>query len=207
LFPYSHGFIAGLLSGTSIHLWYMPFIFANLVLFGIAQKHAVKPMLAVAGGIGGAIVLSTTMIWRLPSIQFGYPVAQYAHALPSIFIGIFFAYFYLLPKMVRLILLLLILIATFCSISIEGVGIPYLLAILTMLAIVTKPFEGVSIGRLTAVSQCTLGIYFIHIIVLSAIRKYEIADGALLPILAFAASTALVLLMSKLLPMQRKYWM
>ncbi len=206
IIPMDHGTIAGILSGPRIHLWYVPFIFLCLALFDLVGNYASRVSIAIASAALAIIVLSSTAVWRFESIQLGYPFAQYAHALAGVFIGAFFSNYGLLPKRLGIFLLLGMVVAAVSAIPYEGVGIPYLMGIVAGCILALRIFEKISIIDFSAVSQCTLGIYFLHIILLSVIIKFITVPGILLPTMAFVLSFFIVYFMRQSFPKLAKYW-
>lgn len=205
IIPLDNGIIAGILSGPNIHLWYMPFIFICLTLFDVVRNYASSTSIACASATLAIIVLGATAVWRFESIQLGYPLAQYAHALAGIFLGVFFSYFGVLPRRIGAFLLLIIIVAAASAIPYEGVGIPYLIGIAVGCFLAFQIFAKISIIDFSVISQCTLGIYFVHIIFLSAIRKLNAVHGSSLPITAFFLSLFTIYLMRRSFPRLAKY--
>lgn len=205
IIPLNHGILAGILSGPRIHLWYIPFIFICLTLFDIVRNYVSNMSIACISAILAIIVLSSAAVWRFESIQLGYPIAQYAHASAGVFIGVFFSYFGVIPKRIGTLLLLIIVVAAASAIPCNGVGIPYLIGIAAGCVVVFQPLAKKSIINLSFISQCTLGIYFIHIIFLLAIKKLNADTGILLPIVAFILSFFTIFLIRRLFPKLAKY--
>lgn len=163
-FHIENGIIFGILSGTSIHLWYMPFIFIALVIFDRIQERFSPRTIAYASSVFAILIMGLAYVWRPWSLHVGAPIAQYAHALEGVFVGVFLAHYFDLPKFDRSALLLVILaLALYLTIlPMPGVGIPYLLAIGISAAVLlanNNRAMGLNIGWL---SECTLGIYLIH---------------------------------------------
>ena len=201
-----NGIIAGILSGTSIHLWYMPFIFACLVLFDIARKYASKGLIAWASATLAIATLVATPIWRPASIELGYPIAQYAQALAGVFLGVFFSYSDEFTKPNKIFLLLVTIIAAAFTIPYEGVGIPYLIGIAAGLFLIFRIINNVPIIDFTFISQYTLGIYFVHILFLKVIQTSHLFSGIFLPVSAFLFSAFTIFAIRKISPKTAKYY-
>jgi fucose 4-O-acetylase-like acetyltransferase len=201
-----HGIVSGILSGPSIHLWYMPFTFSCLIVFEIIKKHVPKISIACTSSIFAAIVLACTPAWRVESIRLGYPVEQYAHALSGVFLGAFFLYFDALPGRTGQLLLVTVIASALSAVPYEGVGIPYLFGIVSGCILVSRSLDKMLIVNLSALSQLTLGIYFVHIIVIRAIQRTFQFSGIVLPIAAFLVSALIVLVLRKSTPKLAKYF-
>jgi surface polysaccharide O-acyltransferase-like enzyme len=205
IIPLDNGILAGILTGTSIHLWYMPFILGCLILFDIVKNNVTSPKIAWISALLTIVILGTTSEWRNESIQLGAPIAQYAQALAAISLGAFFTNLKTLPKRIQAFLLILIIVTTLSAIPYEGVGIPYLIGTIAGCILSFNLFEKLLITDLSIISQCTLGIYFMHILALSAIRKLDFLDGVYIPIAAFLLSTIVIFLLRLKLPKLAKY--
>ena len=205
LISLNNGIIAGILSGPRIHLWYMPFIFICLILHDFIRNYASSISIAWSSAILAIVVLSSTAIWRHESIQLGYPIPQYAHASAGIFLGVFFSYFSEISKKMGISLLLITIAAAASAIPYGGVGIPYLIGIVAGCVVVFQPFARISTINFSFMSQCTLGIYFVHIIFLATIKKLNADAGIFLPVAAFFLSFLTIHLIRRLFPKLAKY--
>lgn len=206
IIPTDNGIIAGILTGPSIHLWYMPFIFACLILFDSVRKYASSASIAWASAALTIVVLGSTALWRQVSIQLGCPIAQYAHASAGISLGAFFAFIGAFPGRTAALLLVMIFAAALSAIPFEGVGIPYVLSIAAGCMVAFRIFEKAVTLDFGVIAECTLGIYFVHILVFDIFRKYHIVNGILTPVAIFFLSACAVFLMRRSFPRLAKYW-
>lgn len=199
-----HGMIGGILCGPSLHLWYMPFIFFCLMIFD-----AVRPRLSErALGWGSAVLaigaLASVDWWRPLSLSLPLPAPQYAHAMAGVFIGVFFAYYGALRRVAHLLLAVMLAFALLAA-PWRDVGVTYLLALVASFAMIFLVPRRFPYFDVVAVSRCTPGIYFIHILWLNLLGKFAI-DGPWLPICAFLGSLLMVMAGRKLFPAQAHYW-
>ena len=204
--PLNNGFIAGVLAGPSIHLWYVPFLFVCLTLFDFVRHYASGPSIAWSSATLAIITLGSTAVWLLGSIQLGYPIVQYAHAAAGIFLGAFFSYLDRLPRHIGAVLLLVIIVASVSAIPYEGVGIPYLIGIAAGCIVAFQIFKNASSMNLSDISQCTFGIYFVHILFLKFVKKINTVPEIVVPIIVFFLSIVTVFFMRRSFPKAAKYW-
>lgn len=198
--------VAGFLSGTSIHLWYMPFIFMAIVVFDRIKVYVGNETLSYACIFIAICILLLSQFWRSQSISLGYPYAQYAHALDGVLIGVFFANCSALPRTLRagfiLLILAFVLIFTF---TLPGVGVPYFLGILVAAFTLLPKWEFNFDARINCLSECTLGIYLSHIFWLKVIKKIDIVSDFTLPFMVFLVSALTVWCFKKMAPRLSSY--
>lgn len=199
------GLVAGVLAGPSIHLWYMPFIFMCLLALDVIKSHLSQSCIAIGGGVAAFFVLSTVSLWRPMSMGLILPLPQWMHASAAIFSGVFFLYFYQVPRFVGIALLLSILSAAVYATSVAGVGGPYLVGLLAGALIVSKILEGFKFN-FGFLSECALGVYFVHIFVILVFSKFGVAPGVLFPFAVFFVSVLVVLTARRLFPRLARYW-
>ena len=201
-----NGFVAGILAGTSIHLWYMPFIFMAIILFDQIKKCINSQMLVYICTLIIISTFATNGVWRHWSSGLGSPWGQYAHAINGVFIGVFFANCAAIPKslIVGFISLMLMAVA-FSALSVPGIGQPYLIGIVAT-ALVLLPRWNFHPGlKFNSVSDCTLGIYLSHPFWFLLAKKFWATSGLVLPLLVFALSASTVWIFKKTVPGISKY--
>lgn len=205
-FPVNNGIVAGILAGPSIHLWYMPFIFWCILFYDVVKNNFSRKIISYASPIFAALILFLTPFWREVSIGLGAPLAQYAHALAAIFIGIYFSYFNGQNKYFSIFVLTLIVISSIVSFPFKDVGVTYFFAILCSLLLISKFGEKFQKIDFSPVSQCMLGVYFVHAMVLELVSKLLPGAGLLIPFLVFLISTLAVYIAIRLFPKAACYW-
>lgn len=203
--PESGSWLGKFLTGTATHLWYMPFIFLALLLIDVLKNNLGARSIGVMSGFAAAAILFTVACWRDYSIALGYPVAQYCHAAAGVMLGLFFGYRLQVPKyLFRAILALVVAGATY-ALPWRGVGATYLVGILFGGVLSYEWLKDANFGGLEKLAPYTLGIYFIHILVLWGITKLHIPDLAEFA-LTLPLSAVLVIGLSKRYPKLVRYW-
>ena len=207
LIPLDNGIASGILVGTSIHLWYMPFIFIILIIFDWLRDRITPRFIGYACAILAILIFITASDWRLWSLNLGAPFAQYAHAVNGALIGVFLAYYYTLPNLARsaLLLIILALAAYLAVLPMPGVGVPYLLGISVSAAVLL--FNRSLPGKINFnwLSECALGIYLIHPFCFMIVYKINLISGLSTPIVVFVASVVSVALLKRIAPNASKY--
>ena len=189
--PLDNGVIAGVLSGPSSHLWYLPFIFVLLVIIDSVRMKLSPSSLAWTGYAFATVALFSWGRLSVPSSPSGYPWMQHGHAMTGISIGIFMMNYNALPQWLAPYLTLTLLIASASAISIKGYGIPYTVGI-SLSALVLLSQEREIKLNVRPLSKCTLGIYLIHPLILMILGKYTLATPAEKAIVAFGGSLFLI---------------
>jgi fucose 4-O-acetylase-like acetyltransferase len=203
--PIQNGFIYGILTGPSTHLWYMPFIFICLTVYDYIKKLASRASITYAAGTISALILLTASFWRKESIQLGYPISLYAHASAGIFLGIFFSAANEIPRKISITFTFIIIISAIYSIPELGVGIPYLLGTILGAILSFKILKNYLNIEVNKIADLTLGIYFIHVLIISLLRKNEYISGIYLPILSFIMSAVIIYIIRNKFPNHAKF--
>lgn len=178
-----------ILSGASLHLWYMPFLIITLILCYIGRR--VSLGLARYVSLAGITVLTLTVDqWRGWSLSLDPPAPQYVHALFAVFAGVLLEAFFLR----RIIYAALVVFGCAAALlTVDGVGLPYLIGC----AVFTFAYalrERIALSpSVTALSECTFGIYLVHPMFFPIARFATGHESLLVPCVAFAVSAALVM--------------
>ena len=187
------GVLAGVLAGTSIHLWYLPFIFLCLIAYDQLRRLIAPGPLALGGAAIAVLMLTAAPLWRplLPVV--GFPLAQYVHAAAGVGLGVYFANAGALSWQWRLPLQSAMLLSATLALPLDGIGLPYLLGIAAGWLLTAPPLPA-SVGRwINPMGAATFGVYCCHILVMRIIAKFTHVDGWLLPVLTFVIAMAAVL--------------
>lgn len=158
-----------LATGSSIHLWYLPYAFIAAVLVYVLNSVTLKITsvltVLVATCIGAGIIFGSGIImseFKLPT-----PLGQWVFALGSIPIGFAFGRgYYVKGSRQRKILFIAITLATLSScaglhlLGFYGLVVPYSAAII--LACVAHVWHGRLDGFSRLMDSMTYGIYLIH---------------------------------------------
>lgn len=201
----SNGLAAGILAGTGIHLWYLPYIFFALVLFDALRRYVSERHLVIGSAILVICAFATVPYWRQASISSGSPYAGYAHALPGLFLGVFYLYSRKLPSVTSKSLLIIILLLACLRIPYEGIGTPYAIGICAGYAIVNRSVASRKLSFLGALGKYSFGIYLIHMLFLGLIRRVDFIHGSLVPVFTFFLSLATIAAIFKYFPRATKY--
>lgn len=194
-----------LLAGTAPHLWYMPFIFFALLLIDVVKRSVRPPAIGVFSGVSAAVILMTAGLWRDYSIALGSPLAQYCHAMAGVLIGLFFGYRDQIQKYIFLGLLILLIGSAIFALPWRGVGVTYLVGIVFGCVLSFEWLRGFNFGALERLSPYTLGIYFIHILVLWGVDKLRLMNAVDF-VLTFLISALVVVGMLRRYPKFGRYW-
>jgi fucose 4-O-acetylase-like acetyltransferase len=205
LMPESSSWLGKLLTGTATHLWYMPFIFGTLLLVDVLKNNVSPPLIGVLSGIAAASILFGVSLWRDYSLTLGYPIAQYCHAAAGALIGLFFGCRRWMPKHLFLSLLALLVAGAVYALPWRGVGATYLVGILFGSVLSFEWLGGFNFHFLEKLAPYTLGIYFIHILVLWGVTKLHIPDLFEFA-LTLLLSAIVVIPLSKRFPQHVRYW-
>lgn len=192
--------LSGILYGTSQHLWYLPFIFAALlVVEQTRSKFSPRLQTALYGSAGiGMLVLAG--IWREPSLALPLPLPQFVHALPAVFLGaaIGFGTGANARGLVATICVLAILAALW--VQLPGLTLPYAVGVGGFfLALKLPPLK----YDLEPISRCMFGVYLTHVIWLSIFNRITGEHQIVTVIAAFVAATASVWLARRVVPLSR----
>lgn len=203
LVPLHNGLIAGLLAGPRIHLWYLPFVFFVLILMDAIKPRINLSILAYSGAVLAIVILMTSGLWCESIIRLGQPWAQYAHAVPSIFVGVFFLGFHAINKKFSIPLLMLMLLAS--AYKPQSDFYAYTIGIFAFsLLLLQIPIPAIIDVR--PVSQLSLGIYLLHPFLILMARRLDLIHlGIILPVIVYILSGIFVWLFVKWFPKFSRY--
>lgn len=197
---HANGPVAGLLMGSSYHLWYLPFMFFALVGIDMLNRRFNRTVMALAAGAASAFLLLISPAWRPWSLSVGEPLAQYAHALPGVLFGVFLACALKWPGWVRLMVLVACLVGAAAAWSLPGVGLPYVLAVLVTSAILLSHDRLPRGFDVSLISNATFGVYLVHPLAFQFLHRLPMVHGWWLPCAGFALSLFLVMAARRLMP-------
>ncbi|WP_369982444.1 acyltransferase family protein [Thalassolituus sp.] len=184
-----------LLTGGSIHLWYLPFIIIG-VTASVYIVHTVKPKLLfwiVAAGYFGW--LGTSLYWRDWIRDYPLPAPQYFHALGAVLLALFVRAGSGVLRYSALLLSLL-LCGHVASQGELGIGVVYFMVTLMSVLVVWGKdlYAGFFPFRKWVVSFSTLtfGIYLVHPLFIAIAVRLGVSDWYTMPLLAFLGSAVFV---------------
>jgi hypothetical protein len=171
-------------------------------------KPWLKPIQGASMGLGvAAALLLTSGYWRAVSLQLGSPWGQWAHALPALFIGIFFYYSKFLKLRLTVLGVCVLLVASAFSPKSATIATTYIAGILLMAIIAIGLPNKFFPFNFSRISSCAFGVYLSHSFSGKVIELTTGADGPLLACLTFALSIFLVLVLKFFTPSLSKYWL
>lgn len=200
-----NGLFAAILCGPSIHLWYLPFIFFALVAADVVKKIIPDKGIAYGGFTLAILMFIAAFAWRKTSLSWGYPWAQYAHAAPGVFAGLFYMNISCISSRRRGLMIAVLLAAAASAIYYPGVGLPYLIGMAAYAVLTLWPVDRRFSFDLLAISKCMFGVYLVHPFPLMIANKFKLLSGVMLPIVAFLASTALIYAAHRVAPKWAKW--
>lgn len=158
------GVVNGILAGSNIHLWYLPYAFAVAVLLDEIAPRVDRMSLSWLAAAGAIALLVTSPLWRPWAESHGYPTVQYVHAVPAVLVGVFLAGAPRLGRSWTWTLLACILAAAGYAMwkNVEGVGSTYLAGTLVVSVVLLWRLPLPSRWRVDVVSGCAFGIYLCH---------------------------------------------
>ncbi|MCB1092062.1 MAG: acyltransferase [Verrucomicrobiae bacterium] len=194
LFPSSEGIVTGLLTGTWIGLWYLPFVLVMAALvFFFAKATADIPAWV---GSGLWLILGTSAMRILPSLDAKWlaltPWAQWLNALPAVFFGLSIHEALRLPVVPRWTFLLLTVVlveavAVWMWHGHRGVSITYGLSIVPVAAAFLSNAR--LPRRLVAGGALCLGVYLMHALFIGGFRMIPSIRNS--PLLLFVLAVML----------------
>ena len=204
----SNGVIAGILSSPSIHLWYLPYMFVILVVTDQIKLYVSTTKFSIACGVLSAATLLLSKFWRDPSLTYGYPWAQYIHGASAAFFGLFLASFKKLDLRISMALIALNMAAAIHLLSTKWGGQEYVIAYAIMiLTVVAGGKQMISKKSLLyKISQCSFGIYLVHVLMNSVVANIlHIHGDVLFPLASFSLSLCFVFISRSLSSKQLKF--
>ena len=184
-----------LLTGGSIHLWYLPFIIIG-VTASIYVVRTVRPELVfwvVAACYFGW--LASSLYWRDLIRDYPLPAPQYLHALGAVFLALFVRAGSGVLRYSALLLSLLVC-GYIASQGELGIGVVYF--IITLMSVLVAwgrdLYPGILPFRklLLSFSTVTFGIYLVHPLFISIAVRLGVSDWYTMPLLAFLGSAVFV---------------
>lgn len=199
LFPESNFLVGSLLTLTSIHLWYLPFIFFIHIVIDLIKNRVGRELLGTVSIIVALLILFNVHIWR--ELDHEVPFPQYLHGSAAVFIGLFFGCFNDVNKSLRVTFLgtLISLLMYYSHIGVTGVGVTYLIGVIASLLFLAKSTLFKLPPFILTISNATFGIYLIHVIFISLCKKIGVT-GTLLPVCSFLVSLIVIIAIQQFLP-------
>lgn len=196
-------------TGTYIHLWYLPFLFvcsiALIPFIPVLKKHSKSISFQICFIISSALLLFISFQLRA-SFPIAEPWAEWVHAIPAIFIGIAISQINNAEfKSIKKLLLSSCLLLAVATISIYiisnkqySLGIPYLVG--TVLTLTCFNIKIKSILFVRRLSDLTMGVYLIHLLVLSFVHKFigAIVYPGIIAVIGFILSISIIFMLKNI---------
>lgn len=200
LIGFDGGVVAGLLTGPSVHLWFLPFVFLILIFLDQITPLMSRTVLALSFGLASFSVIVSAYYWRPISMSFGYPWAQYFHAFAPACFGVFLGCRDALPSTLRRVIFTINIFACISSDLYDDIGMAYLVGFVAF-GIFTRYrdfFE--NFARLASFERYAFGVYLLHPLVFSALRKFGFDLRDVFPGLVFLLVALIVVALRRALP-------
>ena len=195
------GIVAGVLTGPSMHLWYLPYMFVCLLPIDASRRAWPDGRaLACACALATIVMLAAVPYWRKESFILAVPFGQYLHALPAVFIGVFFSHFKRLPSGIAHALLIAMWCLACLRLPYEGVAVPYACGIAIGFVLAAEVVTDKVSWNFAAIGRHTFGIYLVHVAVLMVLLHAGMRQGWLLPTTTFGVSLVLVAAFCRIAP-------
>lgn len=156
--------VLGVFAGTSIHLWFLPFMFVVLLVLNRLKMQSFELPLFVFALLAGVATVATSPLWQDMTVLERAPLAQWVHALPAVFFGICIGLSqHSRTRSVAVVAGVITALALIWSRE-EPLFSPiaYTLGLLSLLiaqAIPTRWTAGINVRPL---SDCMMGVYLMH---------------------------------------------
>ena len=219
--PLDAGWVAGVLAGPSIHLWYLPFMFGVLVLLDLLRAHVALRTLATTGFVMALALMATAPWWRPVTLSLIYPALQWADALAPVAVGVFVlgARSNCWSRRTVLAMAAALVLTATVLVAFEWIGTPYAVGIAASLLVLVlrRQPSGQAVqapqlqqpvqpwlawpGGFMALTDCSFGIYLSHSLVFSLLLAHgpALPEGTL-PVAIFALALAAIWLLRSGLP-------
>ena len=198
-----------LLTGFSLHLWYLPYLFGSAITLHFARRSNAafdRPAGVLFFVLVGLVLLAANGVWH-PDTP---PFAQWMTAVPVTLLGYAWGRIALLPdtrsrRTAATALAVCVVAMCIARLFMPGRhgqdGMTVLLGFAAFVAIGALPLPSTAAVRL--LSPLTLGIYLVHPLVMAVFAKMTGESGSLLRIIMVFAASAVVVYGMKKIPFLR----
>ena len=162
------------LYGTSIHLWYLPFVFLGLVILSYMKEHFLMKSHFALFAFSTATILTGLLPVFIPDINnMPLPVPQVVYALPALFLGLIISDTLQVRIPLKYLLAVMIIFFTGVVRLISSNDHSYLLLYLIsfIVVVIAKNIPGKHDDITEKLSPLTFGIYLVHPIIISIVAN------------------------------------
>lgn len=199
-----------LITGTSIHLWYLPFAFIFTIIIDQYLKITSKFRDEIKLTINSILIVVSFVLGKgiLQAEHINIPFPQWAWGIPAVFIGTTIGLICLIKGKKKYIysgvlIALVMLVGTIVSTKQHQLNVPYGIAILlTILSLmISDDSQSKAWDVVKHLATMTFGVYLIHPLISSLLHAITLNQipKYLIPIIVFVISIICVSLMKKTL--------
>ena len=188
--PTENGWLAGVLAGPSIHLWYLPFVFFALLTLDLLRAHVALRTLAATAWLLALALMAAAPLWRPVTLSLYYPNLQWADAVAPALAGVFALGAAQWPRRVALALAAALVLAAAVLAAYEWVGMPYAVGLAASLLVLLRTPGAAPAGplNLAPLTDCAFGIYRSHSLVYALLLGVPDLPAAWLPLAIFVVA-------------------
>jgi hypothetical protein len=188
--PFIQGTLS-ILSGTSLHLWYLPYIFVVLVFLNLMKARPwASAVLFWSSTFGAATLLATVTFWRPISLTWILPIPQWIHAAAPVLVGVVFGLMSTMGRGRAIAVVILAIALVIADLAmLPGIGLPYTVGIgaTALVALFGSRLLPPS-WTVQPVAACMLGVYLCHALVLKIVQTLTGHGNYVTVTLSFAAA-------------------
>ena len=199
--------VLALLMGTAPHLWFLPFLFAVMLVTDRIKRAAVTPtVLFWSATTGSALLLATAYLWRPFVAGWPAPIPQWLHVAPAVLCAIAIAASQRIGRLQAAtgVIVLAVGICLPLLQNVSGVGLAYAIAVPTTAAAVLmgnwRSFASINVEP---IASCMFGVYLVHLITLPLASRLMGANTTGAAKVAFGSALVGVYLTRQLIPKSR----
>lgn len=193
-----NGYLAGVLAGPSIHLWYLPFIFICLLFIDLARLALSEVTISVVSWVISVSLFLTADFWYAAIVNEGEPWGQYGNAIPCVFAGLYLSKCSSIKYCHNKLMSFALVFASLVAGNGVSAGVAYPVGIAALVCIQRGYLSGLKFPPVHFLSKYTFGIYLVHVLMLRLAAK--ITSGLCLPLVAFALSFVVVFVFARFFP-------
>ena len=193
------------ISGTSIHLWYLPFIFLVLVIVGQIKNKIPLKVISGASGTMFLFWLYFSPFWR--SCVEVVPFPQYMHAVGGVFLALSVVSSVRCISYASLVggVLMCMYLLQFKD---YGISVVYLISAFFTFTLITRPVSLSIVAKPVALlSSLTFSIYLVHPLGLAILSKLNFGGDFFTPALVFIGSGVGIWVFRRFTPARYNQWL
>ena len=186
--PHGTGLFTAIMAGSSIHLWYLPFIFLCLCGCDALARLNASKAIAYTAGLAALVLVASSPAWRPLTLALPYPKLQWADAAAPVLFGLFLRNAKILPIFARSAIFILIIGAAIIAAFYNSIGISYTVGFCACLLVAYTNLSKFVPVSLEPISSLTFGIYLAHPLVFLGLLLYTATPEFVMPFAIFAVA-------------------